>query len=200
AREAREESLRARVPVYGQLHFVGTSQQGGDSVGREWEYRKYIAGGVNSTHRAIWTFPDLPRDLAQRTGEVPCEFAFDIFRTTKGEEGKGVFCTFEFRTWRWDKDRVRDYQQERDQERAKPNVSVRELENRLAQKYGYHEIRSKQVSDYHTQAIPIPAGLFKNALQDASGKQNLMEVQVKCESNAQYVGMAKYDLYLLDDE
>src|SRR5262249_27497139 len=28
----------------------------------------------------------------------------------------------------------------------------------------------------------------------------LLEIAVKCESNSQYVGMAKYDLYLLDDE
>jgi hypothetical protein len=198
--EARLESLRARVPVYGHLRFLGTSQEGGDSVGREWDYRKYIAGGVNTAHRAIWVFSDLPRDLAQRQGEVPCEFAFDIFRTTKGEEGKGVFCTFEFRTWRWDKDKVRDYQLERDQERSKASLDARELDNRLAEKYGYHELRSKQVFDYHTQAISIPVGLFKNALQDGAGKANQLEVTIKCESNSQYVGMAKYDLYLLDDE
>lgn len=202
--EARFESLRARVPVYGQLRFLGTNQAEGDNVGREWDYRRYIAGGVNSTHRAVWGFQSLPADLANRTQEIPCEFAFDIFRTTKGEEGKGVFCTFECQTWHWNKDKLRDFQQERDRERNKPGTDPRELDDRLAAKYGYYEIRSKQIFDYHTQTMILPAGLFKNALQDASnrpsGQPNLMEIHVKCESGAQYVGMAKYDFYLLDDE
>ena len=105
--EAKYESYKARVPVYGKLEFVDirkpTEQFEGTSVGREWEYRKYIAGGRQTPHRAIWKF-DGERDiraLADRPGAVPCEFAFDIFRTTKGDENKGVTCTFQFVAWPW---------------------------------------------------------------------------------------------------
>ena len=78
----------------------------------------YIAGGGNSSHRAIWVYMDgmLPNDLKNRS-EVPCEFSFDIFRTTKGEEeNKGVFCTFTFVSHQWgdplrpDAEKVKAYQ------------------------------------------------------------------------------------------
>src|SRR5262249_50455432 len=50
---------------------------------------------------------------------------------------------------------------------------------------------------YHTQYIDIPVGLFKNALQ--SGDHHV-KAKVRCTDPTQYVGMARYDLYLrLDD-
>src|SRR5262249_15785515 len=55
--EASNESFRARVPVYGSLEFLNTK---GDSVGREWDYRKYIAGqhmsGAGKKQYAVWLF------------------------------------------------------------------------------------------------------------------------------------------------
>jgi ABC-type transport system involved in multi-copper enzyme maturation permease subunit len=108
--EAEFESKRARVPVYGNLVFRGKEGFQGDNVGREWDYRRYIAGGANSLNRAVWVYQDLPRDLAERKElTVPCEFSFDIFRTVKGEEGKGVFCSFTFVTRHWDQKNQKDY-------------------------------------------------------------------------------------------
>ena len=52
--EAISESLKARVPVYGDLSFAGL-KEGEGSVGREWEYRRYIAGGTRSPQRAVWS-------------------------------------------------------------------------------------------------------------------------------------------------
>src|SRR5205814_241905 len=55
----------------------------------------YMPGGPNSQHRAVWYYHD--RDLDRSLASLPsvrCEFSFDIFRTTKGEEGKAVACTF----------------------------------------------------------------------------------------------------------
>ena len=45
---------------------------------------------------AIWDFAEVPADLAGRDKPMLFEFAFDIFRLSKGEEGQGVNCTFTF--------------------------------------------------------------------------------------------------------
>jgi hypothetical protein len=206
--DAQFESMRARVPVYGVLHFR-SKQAGfeGESVGREWEYRRYIAGSPGSSQRAIWMFKDLPADLANRPEPVvPCEFSFDIFRTVKGEEGKGVFCQFLFLTPKWDPAHEAEYKQERDALRRKPGADLNQVNNELAEKYGIFEIPSKEIVDYHTQSIDIPTGLFKSALaarpQAAPGGDEPyeMQVQVKCESGGQYLGVAKYDFYILARE
>jgi ABC-type transport system involved in multi-copper enzyme maturation permease subunit len=233
-----EESLRARVPVRGDLHFEGT-QQGfkGDSVGREWEYRRYIAGGPGSPHRAVWNFRDLPRGLGDRKDNILCEFTFDIFRTSKGrpeDEGKGVLASLMFHTWQWnpaDASALESYRKELDQMRSRPNVEselaqkyadyAKNLTGRpdriellikhdLALKYGYYEVRSKQIYDYHTSSLNVPPGLFKKAFEGEDkrpadptkpgAKVAPVAVRVKCESPSQYLGMAKYDLYLLDSE
>ena len=48
--DAQFESMRARVPLYGELQFRSRDPKfQGDNVGREWEYRRYIAGGANSS-------------------------------------------------------------------------------------------------------------------------------------------------------
>lgn len=196
--DAKRENARARIPVYGELSYSGTT---GDNVGREWDYRRYIAGGPNSPHRAIWTFNELPASLANRTGDVDCEFAFDIFRTTKGEEGKGVFCTFTFTTWRATQ-RPEVYREELDREKSKAATS-RELEAEFAEQKGFFEIRSRQMFDYRTVDLKIPSGFFRNALQGLADKPAgtpTVTVTVKCESPSQYVGMARYDFYLLDSE
>ncbi len=99
--EAANESLKAREPLYGELHFENTGDAAkGTNVGREWNYRSYITA-ASPTNRepeaAIWDFPSVPRSLADRN-TVRCEFAFDIYRQTKGYENKGVFCVFEYLT------------------------------------------------------------------------------------------------------
>ncbi len=201
--DARVESMRARVPVYGELDI----QPKGENVGREWEYRRYIAGGPSSNYRAIWTFQDLPSGLASRDQAVPCEFAFDVFRTTKGVENLGVLCSFTFQTWRWDPSQISKYTQERERRKSQPNADPAAIDNELAQQYGYYELRSKEIFDYHTLSLEVPAGLFKNALVDdskrvATGKKGerppALQVIVKCDSPTQYVGVAKRDLYLLE--
>jgi hypothetical protein len=164
SKEATFESLRARVPVYGVLNFYSGKdpKYEGISVGREWEYRRYLAG--NSAQRAVWTFRDFPADLPARPeATVPCEFSFDIFRTLKGEEGKGVLCSFEFRTRNWDK-KMKPGGEEWEQERHKLEARPEDVNYALAEKCGYFEILNKEVKDYHTQSIDIPTGLFKDAL------------------------------------
>jgi hypothetical protein len=118
--DAKIESMRARDPIYGRMRFVDTKDsnfQGAD-VGREWAYRKYITGGSGSTNRVVWGYAELPANLADRPdGWVTCEFSFDIFRTLKAEEGKGVFCSFAFQTWRWDPGMRGEYDKARERAR-----------------------------------------------------------------------------------
>jgi ABC-type transport system involved in multi-copper enzyme maturation permease subunit len=219
--EAKYESYKARVPVYGKLQFLDlrrpTEEYKGDSVGREWEYRSYIAGGANTPYRAIWRFEsdaDI-RALAERPTAVPCEFSFDIFRTTKGEENKGVTCTFQFVTWKWgdplrpDTRRLQDYLEARrgvlpyaqptDARADKPDSDWAKLD-KVAEQFGFYEYPSKEVADYHTFSINVPPGLFRAALQDrpaGTGNQPRLMVIVKCESPTQFLGAAKRDLYFL---
>jgi hypothetical protein len=100
--DAKQESYKARVPVYGKLHFAGTKlADRGDSVGREWGYRSYITGQTKYRREglrqfAIWDFQEISADIRQRVMDVVFEFSFDIFRLSKGEEGKGVHCSFTF--------------------------------------------------------------------------------------------------------
>ena len=67
--DARQESYKARVPLYGILHFAGTKDaQKADSVGREWGYRSYITGPTKNRSEgfrqyAIWDFAEIPTQL-----------------------------------------------------------------------------------------------------------------------------------------
>ncbi len=212
--EAKYESYKARVPVYGTLDFLNVNnpaeQFEGTSVGREWEYRKYIAGGRQSPHRAVWRFNNEGdiRDLSNRPEGVPCEFAFDIFRTTKGDENKGITCTFQFVAAPWgDPNHVnpRKADEYREAKRglkpyARPGDRDWEKIDELAEKFGYYEYPSKEVFDFHTLSIDVPRGLFRAALKDrqpGSPAQPRLMVLVKCESATQFLGVAKRDLYFL---
>lgn len=254
--EAAAESLKARDPLYGQLHFENTGdERKGTNVGREWDYRSYISASAanQEPQYAVWDFPNAPAALANRD-IVRCEFAFDIYRTTKGHENKGVFCAFEFQTNnfnrrdkdkynadrnRWLGKRGQFSQQDIDDwltgyhdrlaSRPKPpsEGQIKELadkkrvrltaqkqggdqyrltdaaiDDELAEEYGYYIEPAKNVTDYHTMFIDVPAGLFRNALETPSGVEPVVETRVSVtqESSTQYIGMAKYDLYWrLDD-
>jgi ABC-type transport system involved in multi-copper enzyme maturation permease subunit len=199
--EAADESYKARVPIFGEIQIVG-----GKNVGYEWEYRSYISGGVVDEY-ALWTFPSLPSDLADRD-TVRCEFTFDIFRTTKGEENKPVYCSFYFENWECKKgdkpgipSTVDQYRRERTELLKKPNANLLEVDNQLAEKYGYYELQSADVVDFHTQAIDIPSGLFKKLGEwraQKSPRPDPLRVTVRCDSRTQYLGFARYDFYLLD--
>lgn len=200
--DSEAESYTARVPLYGDLQFLGPKADfKGESVGREWEYRKFIAGGPSSPHRAVWAFRALPTRLDER-GDVPCEFAFDIFRTRRADrEGQGVSCTFTFVTRTWSPGLQDEYQRARRKlEERKPPPSEAEVAEQLASQFGYYEFRSKEITDYHTQSFRVPAGIFKSA-QKAADKADgnpVLWVVVKCETPSQFIGVAKRDLYLLD--
>ncbi len=222
---ARKESMKARVPIYGRLALVRERQDNqqvfeGIDVGREYNYRKYIAGGKLSTHRAVWAFfrkGDL-RDLADLPA-VPLEFAFDVYRTTKGPENRGVECSFDITTRHWSRSLETEYQDaiRKAFETYPKNLNFDDQGsagnwqkmNEIAEKFGRWEFKSFLVNDYHTYTLKAPAGLIKNALKDepgpgrkaaGPGEPPLLKVTVKCESDSQLVGVAPLDLYLLESE
>src|SRR5207245_2909263 len=219
--EAQFESLRARIAFFGDLHFRDETGREfkPENVGRVWEYRKYIRGGQGSPFRAVWEFHQLPTRLEERKS-VPCEFGFDIFRTFKGKtENEPVACTLIFTTRNWDRALEDAYQNERGaiNPNARPGEPDWEAVDRLAEKYGYYEVPSQAVVDYHTHSIDVPVGLFKNAQREPtspssprpvgsgpatglpraqspprpSGAQAVpVQVAVKCESARQFLGVA----------
>jgi hypothetical protein len=237
--EAAAESLKARVPLYGELDFLKitdaySNQERGasmkpDNVGREWNYHKYIPGEDPNREKtfpyAVWTLSDVPGSLAGRK-KVRCEFKFDIYRTTKGQENRGVFCSFFFHTRNCDpaSNTAKAYRDarpplmERGQLTAdevdrlfgnrvtaeektrltQERMSPEDAENFLTEKFGFYEIQSKSVADYHTMEVDVPAGLFRNALTGPSDVPPLT-VRVRCESPSQLIGMARYDLYFRED-
>jgi len=77
--EATRESFRARVPIYGNLFFIGTSSAKGDNVGREWTYRGYFSGPTRRQkdavrQYAVWDFPNVPESVIERQKPILFEF------------------------------------------------------------------------------------------------------------------------------
>ena len=224
--EAEAESMRARVARYGDMEFRSKKAADftGVDVGREDVYRRYIAGHPQSSQRAVWSFKSVP-DRFGKMEYVPLEFAFDVYRTTKGEEGAGVQVTFEVLTHSWNPTRKIDdplnpgtqitMQEGYDREEkgltnAMPGGANWAKVDALAERYGRYVYKNWQIFDYHTSAIPLPPGLFRNAAIGTPEKDGLiqggtpqtsgrrLQVLVKCETSSQFVGAAKYDLYLLE--
>jgi hypothetical protein len=221
--DAAFESLKARVPVYGRLGFYGTK---GDSVGREWDYRRYVSapqpGQVNAPRQfAFWSFKDLPAELGERSGPVTFEFTFDVFRLNKGTEGKGIFCTFTFADGRLNmvelEQTVKNIHEERTRRQAelakKPmapeerQAAFTRIGDELIKKYGVLELAGEEVTDYHTQTLQIPAAFFKRLTELETEKQRdpgipMMNVLVNVDRSSlqQMLGVAPRDFYLLADE
>jgi ABC-type transport system involved in multi-copper enzyme maturation permease subunit len=225
--EAREESMKARVPIYGNLEFrKGVEPIKGESVGREWDYRSYIQGGRNNPFRAVWMFPkrELDSSLATRDS-VTCEFEFDIFRTTKGTENAGVLCSFFVVTHQSAKNLTdlsylaklaKSFEEQTKglSKNAGPDASATPKEqedwkkiDKVAGELGYFEFTGKEVVDEHTLSIRIPSSLFKKALEGepekivAPGKPPkegpALYLLVRCDSPTQFLGVATHDLYFL---
>ncbi len=210
ARDAKD-SFKARDPLYGTLAFENTENENkGTNVGKEWEYRSYITAptGGQKPMTAIWSFPAVPKDVADREF-VTCEFNFSLYRTQTVSPGdkqnKGLRCRFIFQTRNFvDSKLTIDKFKELKAEALKANNGARPdqvVEQEVIEKYGFYEVPSMEIIENRTMGINVPAALFRNALKDASASQpNAIQVQVQCNSVAQYVGVARYDLYLREDD
>ena len=78
--------------------------------------------------------------------------------------------------------------------------------NKLAAKYGFFEFVGKEIFDFQTDRIYVPAGLFRNAIAETSADGTkkrgdsstpLVVATVHCTTTSQMLGMAEGDLYLL---
>ncbi len=214
---AADESLKAREPLFGELEFENTKdRKKGENVGREWEYFTYISGPMpgQPNQYALWKFTEVPSGLGSRP-TARCEFAFDIYRTTKGRDNKGIRCTFAFETSQFRREQRADY--ERDLRAALQRAgtaggptSAAEAADALAEKYGYYETTVDDIRDYHTYHIDVPGGLFRNAAAGEGARRQAakaggeppapLTVRVKCDSRTQYVGVAKRVLYFRVDD
>lgn len=201
--QAAAESLMARDPLYGnRLRYENTdNSERGVNVGREWDYRGYITapmpGQEAQAQVARWEFDSVPSILGTYKG-VRFEYTFDVYRTTKGNEGRDVSCYLRFMTWRARPGADKAY---------RDGLAAGGDRDELAEKYGYYEIPGQEVTDYLTQSFLVPAGLFRNAAaadpewakELADRNQNrppVLSVRVSCNSQTQYVGMARHDLYV----
>jgi hypothetical protein len=228
--EARFESLKARVATFGRLHFIGTKNPDrGDSVGREDQRRSYIGGQTPSTPNkqyAVWLFDDL--SAVQPQGKdadlVRVEFTFDIFRLTKGDEGKGVNVTFDFAPGNLTAPEVErlatevhDQIEDTITKEAKASPGLDRIARRdelwktVGAERGVNRRAGVEVVDYHTLPVEIPYALF-----GALGKLHaelppqqrsqtpVMQVLVSIDrdraSSAQMLGVARHDFYLLAAE
>jgi ABC-type transport system involved in multi-copper enzyme maturation permease subunit len=207
--EAKEESFKARIPVFGELRVQsirdGRVVDQGKSVGREWAFRQYISGGVKD-EKATWIFHDVPSDLAKRDN-VRCEFGFDIFRTSKGKyENKGVQCSFTFMNWKCpgasSPETEAQLSQELSQKQGQGNPE--EVALAFARDNGFFELRGVEVVDYHTLAVNAPGVLFQDLAdwkkKKADSTNPPLTIVVRLEDTSQLLGVAKHDLYLLEEE
>jgi hypothetical protein len=90
---------------------------------------------------------------------------------------------------------------------ARPGTPAWDILSKLAEEFGFYEIRGKQVLDYTVMGVEVPAGIFRNARTGDPGKEAgkdgkehprpRLSIYVKCESGGQLLGMAEPDLYLL---
>lgn len=203
--DAAAESLKAREPLYGELTYENTqNEKKASNVGREWDYRSYItASGTKgaAAETAVFSLPAVPASVAARP-KVRCEFGFDVYRTTKGEENRGISCDFVFRTPAASANAKQEFLDYRAAARRQPNpLPDDQIDDAAAEKTGYYEVLSKEVIDYHTQSVDVPGGLLRSALQATATKvAPPLLVRITCNSQTQYVGMAKHDLYLRLDE
>jgi hypothetical protein len=223
-KEAEAESLKARERFRGHLIFQGTNKEKGENVGREWDYRGYIEGHrrneAGPQEYALWNFPEVPPELLARD-KARMEFSLDIYRTHKGVEGQGVFCTFFVESWRFDADNPLMMQKYIARKEALVKQGETDVAEKLAEEFGYYEPPSFEIKDFHTQFITVPRGVFKNAagqdkerldeLKRRPGYEDLrknkewpaapLRVRVRCDSQGQFLGMAADDLFFrLDDD
>src|SRR5262249_26028866 len=125
---------------------------------------------------------------------IKVEFTFDIFRTTTGKERvQGVLCDFTFApgplpvsdvkelvkkvTDARDK-RVAEFLPKLDAQRLDPGKRAEALKKHTDQvtaaragEFGLYVAAGVVVTDYHTQTLEVPGGLFNKLYQDQDSAQ-----------------------------
>jgi hypothetical protein len=168
-----EGQLKARVPIMAdKLSFkdrLGVAVEKGINVGNEWAYRSYIEGGSQAS--ATWRFSKLKKD--DFDGKMLLEMTIRVFRTYKGDVGKGIGGTITLRNPR--------------------NPEIKQaVRNFVAREFAIdkHEIPLTLQGDDGQ-----PVDVFDKLVDDGE-----LDIELTCLDRSQYFGMAKADLYLLRSE
>ncbi|MGE5195184.1 MAG: ABC transporter permease subunit [Deltaproteobacteria bacterium] len=176
--EAKGSQLTARVPVYGEISFVdnqGSSrdQQGkqlteGVNTGDENMFRSFIEG--NTKARAVWEFSNVDLSRLNQQGGLVLESSFQSFRTFKGNIEKQLRCQFEL------------VNESKDLRVPLAPFEVNEFRRNV---YDVQE-RNKTLEAKNGKTVEL-ADLVDG------GK---LRVEVACLSSAQFLGMARPDLFI----
>ena len=161
--------VAARVPQYGEFRFLDRSGKPGApiSVGYEWTYRGYFAGG--SLAACIWLFEGItPEDYPDG---LPMEWKLSVFRTHKGDIEKGVTGSWVLRN----------------PDSAKPNESP---------PFTFESQEFTSDSMFIKRKLEI-AGKTVDIFEEYVDDQGRIELLLRCEDRGQYFGAAQADLYLL---
>jgi hypothetical protein len=146
-------------------------------------------------------------ELRKYGDTVPCEFSFALYRTQtvgpREKMNKGLYCRFIFQTRSFvdsklTADKIKEFEDEA-KKSGRPSETIRQ---EMIEKYGYYEVPSMEIIENRTMSINVPGALFRNALEkDPLRKEpNSIQVLVQCNSVAQFVGVARYDLYVREDD
>ncbi len=176
--ETMRSQLTARVPVYGSIRFIdnegndkdlqGNQLTAGVNTGDESMFRSFIEGTTNA--RAIWEFSNIDLGRLEREGGLVLESSFHSFRTYKGNIEKQLMCQFTL---------------------ANPTTKLRVRLNSF-------EVREFRRNVYDVLKL-------NETLQDDEGKKvslaelidgGKLTVETACLSSAQYLGMARPDLFI----
>lgn len=176
--EAVGSQLTARVPVFGELSFVDNEGKGNDTqgkaltaginVGDEDMFRSFIEG--NTKARAIWEFSNLDKSRLDGEGQLSLESSFQSFRTYKGNIERQLMCQFSL---------------------VNPAKNLRV------------PLKPFEVREFRRNVYDVVKE--NKTLQDDAGKSvtvadvidgGHLRVEVACLSSAQFLGMARPDLFV----
>ncbi len=167
--------MRARVPKRGEIAFLdrqGVPADKGVSVGSEWTYRSFIAGGTKAA--AIWTFDGISEEtLAEENGVkyLPVELIVRVFRTYQGDVEKPIGGTI----WLRNPD----------------DKNIRSsLESFAAKDMSLNSFQFTEELFDEADQKPI------NLLKDLVTKDGRLEVVVQCVDGGQYFGFNRADCYI----
>ncbi len=170
-------ALQARVPVYGQLHFLdrdGRPTDTGINVGKEWTYRGYIEGG--SFGAGVWSFSDITRKRFK--DQLPLEMTLRVFRTYKGQIEQGIRGTLVLR-----------------------NPQPKDGPDAVLESIPIHFV----AQEFSGQSMGVPVemkGINRRGetvdidIHDDLVHNGQLQVVIKCSEAEQYFGMAQADVYL----
>lgn len=171
-----QQFLVCRQPVFGTLTFVdreGLPAAAGINTGDQWMFHSYIEGATKA--RAIWEFTGVGPHVLDSDGNLRLENRFQAFRSHKGDMRRSIFFQYTL---------------------VNPETKLRVP----------WELKTVDEGRGRTDAIPrtiTPAGEGEgidaksfDLVNDLFTKDGRVLVEVACMDPAQYLGMARPDLFI----